>query len=73
MEGAYYSSISSGTPARWRNERTGNYGEVVVSPPVYVQRGPVCRDYTNTVYIGGRPEILRGQACRNADGSWSPV
>lgn len=73
MEGAYYSAIASGTPARWRNDRTGNYGDVVVERPVYVRSGPVCRNYTNTVYIGGRPEIMRGQACRNPDGTWSPV
>lgn len=73
MEGAYYSSFATGAPASWRNERTGNYGNIVVGPPVYVQSGPPCRDYTNTVYIGGRPEIMRGRACQNPDGTWSPV
>lgn len=73
MEGAYYSSFSTGMQSNWSNPRTGNYGNIVVGPPVYVRSGPVCRDFTNTVYIGGRPEIMRGQACRNPDGTWSPV
>lgn len=73
MEGAYHASIATGGPASWRNDRTGHYGNVIVGPPVYLRHGPACREYTSTVYIDGRPEVMRGQACQNHDGTWSPT
>ena len=59
----------SGRPRQWRNPRSGRYGEVVPLRP-YKRGGYNCRDYTHTVYIDGRPEVMRGSACRNADGTW---
>ena len=32
-----------------------------------------CRQYTHTVYIDGRPQTMRGTACRNPDGTWQAV
>ena len=62
----------SGATRQWRNPDNGRYGEVVPSKPY--RRGPDdCRDYTHTVYIDGRPETMRGTACRNGDGSWRNV
>ncbi len=57
-------------PVRWQNPDNGRYGEVVPGPSYY--RGPQpCREYTHTVYIDGRPQAMRGTACRNPDGTWS--
>ena len=62
----------SGVPVAWRNPDNGRYGEVVPAAPY--RRGPQdCRDYTHTVYIDGRPQAMRGTACRNRDGTWSNV
>ncbi len=62
----------SGAPVRWRNPQNGRYGEIV--PAESYRRGPQdCRDYTHTVYIDGRPQAMRGTACRNEDGTWSGV
>lgn len=62
----------SGVARVWRNPDNGRYGEVVPSRPY--KRGPQdCRDYAHTVYIDGRPEVMRGTACRNGDGSWRAV
>jgi surface antigen len=62
----------SGTSVAWRNPDNGRYGEVVPSKPY--RRGPQdCRDYTHTVYIDGRPQTMRGTACRNPDGTWKNV
>ena len=69
---AEYDALERGGSGRariWRNERNGNYGEIVPSRPY--RRGDYdCRDYSHTVYISGRPETMRGTACRNPDGTW---
>ena len=60
-----------GEPVGWRGG-SGRHGTVV--PGVdYEIRGVRCRDYTHSIYIDGRPQIARTTACRNADGTWSPV
>ena len=59
----------SGRPVRWNNPDNGRYGDVV--PMESYRRGEYdCRDYTHTVYIDGRPQVMRGTACRNPDGTW---
>jgi len=62
----------SGAPVAWRNPDSGRYGSIVPGPQ-YDQQGLKCRQYTHTIYIDGRPQTARGAACRNPDGSWSPV
>ena len=62
----------SGAPVGWRNPDSGRYGSVVPGP-AYVQEGRNCRAYTETIYIDGRPQTARGTACRNPDGSWTPL
>jgi surface antigen len=62
----------SGAPVAWRNPDSGRYGSVVPGP-AYVQEGRNCRAYTETIYIDGQPQTARGTACRNADGSWTPL
>ncbi|HRY06522.1 MAG TPA: RT0821/Lpp0805 family surface protein [Hyphomicrobiaceae bacterium] len=62
----------SGVARTWRNPDNGRYGEVV--PSRHYRRGTSdCRDYAHTVYIDGRPEVLRGTACRDRDGGWRSV
>src|SRR5262245_43509753 len=65
-------SGAPGAPVGWRSDHTAYYGTVVPGP-YYDRRGLRCREYSHTIYVGGRPEIARGTACRNPDGSWSPV
>jgi surface antigen len=61
-----------GAPVSWRNPDSGRYGNVVPGP-YYDHGGRRCRAYTHTIYIDGRPQTARGTACRNADGSWTPL
>jgi surface antigen len=63
---------ATGAPVGWRSERSGRYGSVVPGP-YYVDNGRRCRAFTETIYIDGRPQTARGTACRNPDGSWTPV
>jgi len=65
-------SGSSGAPVAWRNPDSGRYGSIVPGPQ-YDRRGAKCRDYTHTIYIDGKPQTARGAACRNPDGTWTPV
>lgn len=62
----------SGERQEWRNPDSGHYGEVIPSPP-YKRGQADCRDFTHKVYIDGRPQAMRGTACRNPDGTWSSV
>ena len=62
----------SGQATPWRNPDNGRYGEVVPSKP-YLRGQDNCRDYTHTIYIDGRPQAMRGTACRNGDGTWRNV
>ena len=62
----------SGRPHSWRNPDNGHYGEVIPGPPM--RRGyEDCREYTHRIYIDGRPQAMRGVACRNPDGTWRNV
>ena len=55
----------------WKGDRLGRYGEVVAAQP-YRVGSQDCRQYTQTVFTGGS-RTARGTACRNADGSWTPL
>jgi len=62
----------SGVGQPWRNPDSGHYGTVVPGKP-YKRAQQDCRDYTHTIYIDGKPQTMRGTACRNADGTWRGV
>ena len=61
-----------GAPVSWEGER-GSRGTIVPGP--YHARGQYqrCRDYSHTIYVQGKPEVARGVACRNPDGTWSRI
>src|SRR5262249_32823221 len=50
----------------------GRYGSVVPGP-AYQSNGLQCRPYTHTIYMDGQPQVARGNACRNPDGTWTAV
>ena len=62
----------SGAPVTWKNPDSGRYGTVVPGP-AYQEAGRNCRSYTHTIYIDGHPQTARGTACRNPDGTWTPL
>lgn len=61
-----------GQPVAWGEKGSSRYGEVVAAQP-YRVGSQDCRQYTHTVYVGVAPKVARGTACRNADGSWTPL
>ena len=63
---------ASGAPVGWRNPGSGRHGSIVPGP-IYVQRGLPCRGYTHTIFLDSRPQIARGTACKNPDGTWTAI
>ena len=50
----------------------GRHGEVAAGSP-YRVGSQNCRQYSHTVSVDGRAQTARGAACRNPDGSWTPL
>lgn len=59
-----------GQPVVWSGR--GVSGQVVASAP-YQVGSQNCRQYTHTLTIDDKPTTARGAACRNDDGTWSPL
>ena len=63
-----------GQPITWDNPDNGHYGSVTpVREGTHDQTGEYCREFQQTVTIGGRQEQAYGIACRQPDGSWRIV
>lgn len=60
----------SGTVSSWRNPDSGNYGTVTPQPAYQTAGGQYCREFQQTVTVGGKTESAFGTACRQPDGSW---
>ena len=58
-----------GAPRNWNGDK-GQSGSITVGPYVRVNLID-CRDFTNTVTVGGQNFVKKGTACREADGHWS--
>jgi surface antigen len=65
-------STPSGTSVAWNNPDTGHSGTVTPTR-TYQSGNTYCREYQQTVTIGGKPEQSYGTACRQPDGSWKTV
>ncbi|MBO6835829.1 MAG: RT0821/Lpp0805 family surface protein [Alphaproteobacteria bacterium] len=57
----------------WVNPNTGHSGTVTPQQTYNTESGQPCREFTQTVTIGGKSEEAYGTACRQADGSWKIV
>jgi surface antigen len=69
----YYTGFEAGRPhARydWRSPRGGAYGYLQVEDYYTDRAGYRCANYTQQIYVNGRPEVGRGTACRQPDGTW---
>jgi surface antigen len=62
----------SGQKVAWQGDRDGHHGEVSAGQP-YQVGSQNCRQYSQTVFVGTAPRTARGTACRNPDGSWTPL
>lgn len=60
---AQQEAVASGARKSWRGAH-GAYGFIAPGP----ESGD-CRDYTHKIFINGRPQEAKGQACRQ-NGEW---
>jgi surface antigen len=63
----------SGTTTAWHNPDSGNSGSVTPVRTYQTATGQYCREFEQTVTIGGKPQKSYGTACRQPDGSWQIV
>ena len=63
----------SGSTSTWRNPDSGHHGSVTPTRTYENARGRYCREYEQTIYVGGHAEQGYGTACRQPDGSWQIV
>lgn len=61
-------SMQSNEAVQWEGPNATGYVQPLRSGRA--ASGELCREYQQTVTIGGRTEKLFGQACRQSDGSW---
>ena len=62
-----------GSASTWRNPDSGNSGTVKPTRTYQTAQGDVCREYQQTITVGGKTETAVGRACRQADGTWRIV
>jgi surface antigen len=60
----------SGTQVSWRNPDSGNAGTIVPQPAYQAPGGEYCREFQQTIQVGGESKQGYGTACRQPDGSW---
>ncbi len=78
---AYYNqtqqrALETGQPGQvlpWNNPQSSNSG--TFTPAAYYQNtnGQYCREYSQTITVGGQVERGYGTACRQPDGQWQIV
>ncbi|RCS23533.1 hypothetical protein DUT91_13290 [Phyllobacterium salinisoli] len=61
-----------GRATSWKSASGTPSGEVIAAQP-YQVGSQNCRQYTHIFTIDAAPQTVRGTACRNPDGSWTPL
>src|SRR5881394_736057 len=62
-------STPTGQATTWKNPDTG--ASYTMTPTkTYESGGTPCRDFNVNATVDGKPEVVQGTACRQADGSW---
>jgi len=66
-------SAPIGERISWNNPQSGNSGMVVPVRDGQSSSGAYCREFQQTITVGGKTEQAFGTACRQPDGSWKVV
>ena len=66
-------SAPIGQRVTWNNPESGNSGYIVPTRDGYDSANNYCREYQQTIVVGGKQQSAYGTACRQPDGSWKVV
>lgn len=64
-------STPTGQTTTWKNPDSGDSYKMTPTR-TYEANAEPCRDFTVDASIDGKPETVKGTACRQSDGSWKP-
>jgi len=62
-----------GESVSWANPESGNEGSYTPTESFETSEGLRCREFTQTIAVGGEEEDTVGTACKQPDGSWQIV
>ena len=63
-----------GQTIKWNNPNSGNHGTVTpVREGRSTSNNGVCREYKQSIFVGGQAETAVGTACQNSDGTWTMI
>ena len=62
-----------GQTIRWNSPESGHSGSITPVREGRTQASSYCREFQQTITVGGRQQQATGQACRQADGTWQIV
>ena len=62
-----------GQQSSWSNPDSGNRGSITPTRTSYDDSGRPCREFQQTVTIGGKTQNAYGTACRDQNGDWQIV
>ncbi len=72
----YYDGFNAGrtnASYEWRNPKNGHRGDFRVGDYYSDPDGFRCANYTQQIFIDGRPQAASGHACQQPDGTWAIV
>ncbi|HUY68540.1 MAG TPA: RT0821/Lpp0805 family surface protein [Alphaproteobacteria bacterium] len=62
-----------GQQITWNNPQNGNSGTITPIRDGHAQNGEYCREFQETIVVGGQQKQGYGTACQQPDGSWKIV
>ena len=65
-----FESSQTGTATTWQNPDSGHSGSITPTRTYQTGTGQYCREYQQTITVGGEQQQSYGTACRQPDGSW---
>ncbi len=65
--------VPTGSTGEWKNPDSGNAGTITPTRTYQNTEGEYCREYQQTITVGGQVEEAYGTACRQPDGTWQIV
>ncbi|MEC9347340.1 MAG: RT0821/Lpp0805 family surface protein [Pseudomonadota bacterium] len=66
-------TAQTGTTTTWKNPDSGHEGTFTPTKTYQRNDGQYCREYQQTVVVGGEEQKAYGTACRQPDGQWKII